>query len=122
MATYGSTGDPQRSLELLWRTAQRPTRGPKPTLTLDDVIAAGVAVADREGLPALSMRKVAEELRVATMSLYTYVPTKAELIDLMFDAVVGETTADPGPPAASWREAVEGSARAAWELRHRHPW
>jgi AcrR family transcriptional regulator len=53
------------------------------------IVAAAIQLADAEGLAALSMRQVADHLGVAAMSLYTYIPSKAELMDLM-DAVYGE--------------------------------
>ena len=64
------------------------------------------------------MRKVAERLGVGTMSLYTYVPGKAELLDLMVDASVGPSTTVDG----RWRERLEQIAREQWERYHRHPW
>ena len=67
-----------------------PVRGPKPRISLPDVVAAGVAIADAGGLAALSMRKVAGRLGVGPMSLYTYVPGRSELVELMIDHVYGE--------------------------------
>ncbi|WP_328655740.1 TetR/AcrR family transcriptional regulator [Nocardia salmonicida] len=77
-------------LELLWRHAlpSKPgARGPKPGLTVDDVVSAGIALADRDGLDKLTIRAVAAELGLRAMSLYTYVPSKDALIVLMVDAV-----------------------------------
>jgi AcrR family transcriptional regulator len=117
---YSGGGDPARSLRLLWRDQQRPTRGPRPGLSVDRVVAAAVELADAEGLAALSMRRVAERLGVGTMSLYTYVPGKGELLDLMLDTVLAEE-ARPDP-AAGWRAGLELRAREDWALFHRHPW
>src|SRR5262245_64029270 len=118
---YTGKGNPQQSIDLLWGTARPPSRGPKPGLTTQQIVAAAIAVADAEGLAALSMRRVAEHLGVGAMSLYTYVPGKAELIDLMVDAVYGEL---PGSADVDggWRERLEGVARANWALYRRHPW
>ena len=69
---------------------QPPVRGPKPRISLTDVVAAGVAIADAEGMAALSMRKVANRLGVGAMSLYTYVPGRSELVELMIDRVYSE--------------------------------
>jgi len=69
------------------------------------VAAAAIAIADADGLAALSMRRVAERLGVKAMSLYTYVPGKAELIDLMFDSVLAEVAADDG--GGDWRTRLE---------------
>jgi AcrR family transcriptional regulator len=117
---YTGGGDPARSLRLLWRDQKRPSRGPRPGLSVDRVVAAAIELADAEGLAALSMRRVAERLGVGTMSLYTYVPAKAELLDLMLDTVLAEV-ARPDP-AGGWRAGLELRAREDWALFHRHPW
>ena len=115
------TPEGRRVVELLWApTQQLPGRGPKPRLTLADVIAAGVAIADAEGLTALSMRKVASRLGVGAMSLYTYVPGRSELVELMIDRVYGEHhLPDPNLP---WRNRVEQWARETWRIYSTHPW
>ncbi|CAM5446488.1 TetR family transcriptional regulator [Streptomyces pilosus] len=116
-----SGGDIARTLDLLWDTGPRPSRGPKPGLTLERVVEAAIEVADRDGLGALSMRRIATELGTGTMSLYRYVPGKAELLDLMLDRVQrpAENPADPGD---GWRAALEALGRAALALYRRHPW
>src|ERR1700681_4164034 len=81
-----SAGDPARSLALLWRdSAVVPRHGPRQGLSIDAVVASATQVADTEGLEAVTMRQVARALGVAAMTLYTYVPSKAELLDLMLD-------------------------------------
>ncbi|MER7573891.1 TetR/AcrR family transcriptional regulator [Streptomyces sp. NPDC126514] len=119
--TSGS-GDIARTMELLWDTGKRPSRGPKPALTLDQIVEAAVRVADGEGLEAVSMRRVATELGTGTMSLYRYVPGKGELLDLMLDRVQrpSENPADLGD--GSWRSALEALGRATLDLYRRHPW
>lgn len=122
MATdYSGGGDPQRSVELLWGTREPPRRGPKPKLTVEAIVRAAIEVADAEGLPALSMRRVAEQVGVTAMSLYTYVPGKAELLDVMIDRVSAET-ARPAEVPGGWRGRLEQLARENWALYHRHPW
>ena len=69
MTEYGRSDDPQHSLERLWRTHEAPRKGPKPRLDLDQIVKVAMNVADAEGLGPLSMRKVAEQLGVGTMSL-----------------------------------------------------
>jgi AcrR family transcriptional regulator len=118
---YSGSGDPARSLPLLWRDHKRPTRGPRPGLSVDRVVAAAIELADAEGLAALSMRRVADGLGVGTMSLYTYVPGKAELLDVMLDTVLAEEARPDGPPGG-WRAGLELRAREDWALYHRHPW
>lgn len=115
-------GDPRRSIELLWGIEdERPRRGPKPRLTVDQIAQAATRIADAEGLAALSMRRVADELSIAPMSLYTYVPSKAELLDVMIDRACAEA-AGPQNAQGGWRDRLEQVARANWEMYHRHPW
>ncbi|MEV7893317.1 TetR/AcrR family transcriptional regulator [Streptomyces cyaneofuscatus] len=127
--TTTGSGDIARSLELLWGTGDRPSRGPKPGLTLDRIVTAAIAVADAEGLAAVSMRRLSTELGTGTMSLYRYVPGKAELLDLMLDRVLGEPLPDePGRPAADppapddWRVAINRMATTYLDNLRRHPW
>lgn len=113
--------NPIRSIELLWGAPARGRRGPKPKLSLDEVLGAAVALADRDGLAALSMRRVAETVGLSPMALYTYAPSKAELVDLMIDRVWAEVPeADDAP--GDWRAKLEFVARQQWALGHRHPW
>ena len=116
-------GDVDRTLSLLWRRTlgvPQGSRGPKQRFSVDEVIQAGIAVADEEGLPAFSMRKVADRLGLKLMSIYTYVPSRDELIGLMVDEVMGE----PGlpPHEGGWRERLTVAARQMWDEFHRHPW
>jgi AcrR family transcriptional regulator len=118
---YGGSGDPKRSMELLWGTREAPRRGPRPRLTVEQIIGTATRIADTEGLAALSMRRVGEELGVTAMSLYTYVPSKAELVDLMIDSALGEL--EPVMiDGAGWRASLERAARQNWDLFRRHPW
>ena len=131
---YTGSGEARRSLELLWGVRRTPRRGPKPGLDVERIVAAAIELADREGLDALSMRAVAASLRVSPMSLYTYVPAKAELLDLMVDTAFGEQAAaladvlaapdgDPdGSGVPPWRARLEARARVDWDLCLRHPW
>lgn len=121
MVEYTGRGDARRSMELLWGTGDAPTRGPRPGLSADAVAAAAIELADAEGLEAVSMRKVAVRLGKSAMTLYTYVPSKAELLDLMLDRVQAELAA-AYPLDDGWRGAVEASARAGWAFYERHPW
>lgn len=111
----------RKIIALLWDPpATPPARGPKPRIALDDVVAAGVAVADAEGLAALSMRKVATHLGVGAMSLYTYVPGRDELLELMVNRVHGEL--DLPADDLAWRASVEQQVGDRWRLYERHPW
>jgi AcrR family transcriptional regulator len=121
MADESGRGDPERTLELLWGTREPASRGPKPGLTIEQIVAAAIGLADADGLDALSMRRLAGELGVGTMSLYRYVPGKAELVDLMLDALNREI-ATPDGGEAGWRELLEHYAREGWAMLRRHPW
>ncbi|MER6022207.1 TetR/AcrR family transcriptional regulator [Streptomyces anulatus] len=126
--TATGSGDIARSLELLWGTGDRPSRGPKPGLSLDRIVTAAIAVADAEGLAAVSMRRLSTELGTGTMSLYRYVPGKAELLDLMLDRVLGEPLpsgtdpVDAPTPPADWRASIDAMARTYLDNLRRHPW
>ncbi|MBC9716455.1 TetR/AcrR family transcriptional regulator [Streptomyces sp. TRM66268-LWL] len=120
--TTSGSGDIRRSLDLLWGTGERATRGPKPALTLDRIVTAAVELADREGIAAVSMRRLSTELGTGTMSLYRYVPGKAELLDLMLDRVQGEAVPKGADIPGNWRACVEGMARGQLALYRAHPW
>ena len=116
-----SAGDPARTLALLWGSASAPQRGPERGLRIERIVAAATALADQEGLAALSMRRVAQQLGVSAMTLYTYVPGKAEFLDLMLDAAyqrlpLTDTTDRP------WRERVTAVADENRALYLLHPW
>jgi AcrR family transcriptional regulator len=119
---YSGRGDARRSMELLWGRQARGTRGPKPAMDLETIVRAAIELADADGLDAVSMRRIADRLGVGTMSLYTYVPGKGELLDLMLDTVYGEDAVDPLPSTGSLRERLEAGARRQWAFLHRHPW
>jgi AcrR family transcriptional regulator len=114
------SGDIDISLRLLWKMGDKPKRGRKPGITLESIVSTAVAVADAEGLEAVSMRRVATELGVGTMSLYRHVPGKAELVDLMLDTVAAESSV--APEGRGWRAALEHLARQTWAMYERHPW
>lgn len=108
-----------RGAELLWGGPPRTTRGPRPALSLDRIVGQAVAIADAEGLAALSMQRLAKRLKAGTMSLYRYVPGKDELVALMLDLVVGDPPALPGD---DWRGALRTWAEGNRATFHRHPW
>ncbi|TFV68312.1 UNVERIFIED_ORG: TetR/AcrR family transcriptional regulator [Bacillus sp. AZ43] len=126
MATeFTGTGDPARSMALLWRRPDggRPRPGPRSALDVDRIVAAAVELADAEGLAAVSMRRLAGELGTAAMTLYGHVPGKGELVDLMLDAVLGELYPDDELVAAgTWRTRLRTVAQANWDFYVRHPW
>lgn len=109
------------SIEAAWGLYERPHRGPKPSLSLAQIVKAGVKIAESDGLPAVSMSRVAAELGTAPMSLYRYVPAKGELIDLMVDAVLG-LPPEAASPASGWRESLSRWASAMRGVFHAHVW
>lgn len=102
---------------LLWRRSMpaRKVAGRPPRLTVDEVVAAAIRIADAEGLEAASMARVSAELGVATMTLYTYVPSRADLIDLMID----ETLAERELPAGL---SIPAFAARTRQMYTRHCW
>ncbi len=108
-------------MALLWGRDEPPKRGPKPGMSVAEIVVAAIDLADAEGLDAVSMRKVADRLGKSAMALYSYVPGKAELLDVMLDTVLGELTIAHSLDGG-WRAAVMASARDGWALYQRHPW
>ena len=117
---YSGSGDPRRTIDLLWGVHRR-RRGPRPSLSGEQIVTAAIQIADREGLGGLSMRRLADELGITAMSLYGYVPGKAELLDVMADRAYGEITL-PGVPATTWRAGLDALAQQHWTLLLSHPW
>lgn len=105
---------------LLWGLREVPRRGPKSSLTVQDITRAAMEVADAEGIAAVSMARVAAQLGNATMALYRHVRSKDELLLLMTDAAL-----EP-PPATldgdDWRARLAHWARAVLAMVRRHPW
>jgi AcrR family transcriptional regulator len=105
----------------LWRTKEPRSRKGGPELSVDRIVRAAIEIADAEGVGGLTMRQVSQALGVGTMSMYTYVPGKAELLDLMVDMAYGEMERPPDVPGG-WRARLELIARANRERYRRHPW
>src|ERR1700722_12585242 len=92
----------------------------KARLTGEKIAATALAIADKEGFPAVSMRRVARELQVGTMSLYYYVKTKNDLLRVMDDALLGEALLPSLPK--DWRRAILEIAKRTHAIFIRHPW
>jgi AcrR family transcriptional regulator len=109
------------SFRAAWGVRDRPARGPRPGLSLERIVAAGIAVAGADGLEAVSMGRVATELGSSPMSLYRYVSAKHELLSLMVDTALGD------PPAAAndapgWRAGLERWSGALLDAYLAAPW
>jgi AcrR family transcriptional regulator len=94
-----------------------PSRAP---LTRERALATAVALADAEGIAALSMRRLARELGIEAMSLYHHVANKEDILDGMIELVFGEI--ELPPEAAEWKTAMRVRAESARAAMTRHPW
>jgi AcrR family transcriptional regulator len=99
---------------------ERATPKPRAPLTRDRVLRAAIGLADKVGIAALSMRKLARALRVEAMSLYNHVANKEDVFDGMVDIVVGEIAAPE--IGADWKSAMRQRAISAHDVLLRHPW
>jgi AcrR family transcriptional regulator len=108
-------------LDLLWDRRPRGRRGPKPGLSTDAIVEAAMGVADADGLEAVSMARVAGELGFTTMSLYRYVSSKDELLQLMWNASAQgvESLVLEGD---DWRSRLRMWALVQRAMLDRHPW
>ncbi|GAA3794171.1 TetR/AcrR family transcriptional regulator [Streptomyces phyllanthi] len=114
----GAAGvDPQQ----LWLNTGRSGKGRRPAFSREAITAAAVALADSEGIEAVTMRRVAAQVGAGVMSLYSYAPDKETLLELMVDHVSGELPAT-GAPTGDWRADVKAVAHLQRDLMLRHPW
>ena len=91
-------------------------------LSRERIVSAAIAVADKEGLAALSMRRVAVELKVATMSLYRHVRDKDDLLNAMMDVAFAEWQLSQPKAEGGWQEVLSEAARGLWQVFRRHLW
>ncbi|MBO2454648.1 TetR/AcrR family transcriptional regulator [Actinomadura barringtoniae] len=105
----------------IWMRPERPARGPRPAYSRDQITEAAVRIADAEGIEAASMRKIAADIGAGAMSLYRYVPSRDDLIELMVDRVYGEMDL-PAGPTGDWRADLETMAREYRAMQLRHSW
>lgn len=104
---------------LLWDQRPVPKRGPRPAMSLSAIAGAGVAIADADGLAAVTMQQVATRLGFTKMALYRYVPGKTELVALMVETCLG---APPRREPGGWRQALEGWSLQLFTRLAAHPW
>jgi DNA-binding transcriptional regulator YhcF (GntR family) len=102
-------------------SALRGRRRPTASLDRGRIVGTALAIADSEGLAALSMRRLAADLDVTTMALYRHVSSRDHLILLMADAAFGEFPLPERLPAG-WRRSLEMAARQQWAMYQHHPW
>ncbi|WP_052347187.1 TetR/AcrR family transcriptional regulator [Streptomyces prunicolor] len=107
--------------EPIWlREAGRDAKPKAQPLTRERIVRAAMAVADSEGLDAVSIRRIAGELKARPMSLYAHIASKDDLFELMHDAAAEETLVGDVP--SDWREALRVLARSNRAAALRHPW
>jgi AcrR family transcriptional regulator len=104
---------------LVWTRLAEQRR--RQTLSVEQIVAVAIRIADAEGTPALTMRRVATEAGTGTTSLYRYVTNKDELLELMVDAVQGEGET-PAEPSGDWRADLTLVADGMRASMLRHPW
>jgi AcrR family transcriptional regulator len=111
----------QRIAEHIQRHKERGARPPRDRgLSRDEIVRTAIAVADAEGPEAISMRRIARELRAGPMSLYWYVSSKEELLDLMLESLEAEVEAPE--PTGDWRADLRVFANQMRAVLNRHPW
>jgi len=109
------------AVDLLWDRRPLATRGPKATLSLDAIAAVAVEIADAEGVGAVSMQRVAEQLGFTKMALYRHVPNKDVLLAVMIDLAV-DVPPDLAGVRGGWRGKLTRYAELLWEVWQAHPW
>ena len=110
-----------RDLAVLWRAPAPGRRGPRPGLTVEQIADAAIALADSEGIGAVSMARLAESLGFTTMSLYRYVASKDEVLALMSDRAGGRPPV-VGPEVGDWRARLEVLIGEQQPVMRAHPW
>jgi AcrR family transcriptional regulator len=105
----------------IWARAEPRGRGPRAPLSRAQIVQTALKIADEEGLHAVSIRRIAHELRSGAMSLYHYFDSRDELLDLMADTVAGEMLV-PGEMPSDWREALRAIAKYSRQTFLAHPW
>jgi len=113
--------DLPRGVALAWGLAADPQRGPKREMSVERIVEAAVAIADADGLGAVSMAAVAARLGYTTMSLYRYVSAKDDLVLLMQEEATG-VPPDDVCGEEGWRARLAAVFRASVQVYVRHPW
>ncbi|MCO1657145.1 TetR/AcrR family transcriptional regulator [Pseudonocardia humida] len=112
---------PDEPPPVIWARLSGQGRGPARTLDHAAITAAAVALADEDGVDAVSMRRIAARMDHSPMALYRHVGSKDDLTELMYDAVLGELDLT-GMPSGDWRADLARLAREVRRLHHAHPW
>jgi AcrR family transcriptional regulator len=105
----------------IWMRPERPAYGPKPVYSRAQITEAAIRIADAEGLEAATMRRIAAEIGAGAMSLYRYVPSRDNLVELMADRVMDEIDVTD-MPSGDWRADLIRYADGLRSMWLRHPW
>ena len=116
----GRERDPRS--ETIWTRPVRGARGPQPEHTRDQIAAAAITLADAGGLPAASMRAIAAALGTSGGTLYRYLSSRDDLLDLMLDAALAELPDSRASLQTDWLDEVVALATEVLALYRRHPW
>lgn len=106
---------------LAWEKRPVPSRGPKPALSIIEIAQNAIRIADRDGLGAVTMQRVARASGVTTMALYRYFPGKSELVAVMIDSA-GDGALTFDSPSLPWNDRLMEWARRCAAIYQRHPW
>ncbi len=104
-----------------WGGKPLSSRGPKPTLSTDQIARSAIRLADAEGLPAVTMQRVAREVGVTTMALYRYFSGRADLVALMIDSA-GDSPRPFGKASLPWHKRLKKWASSCLDIYRNHPW
>jgi AcrR family transcriptional regulator len=107
-------------ISLIWERAEPVPRGPMAAPDRGHITQAAFEIADREGLHAVSVKRVASKLRVPSVRIEGYVTSRDDLLDLMLDAAFGEI--EPAEDGEDWRSSLRAVAYATQATAQRHPW
>jgi AcrR family transcriptional regulator len=105
----------------LWDLRDEPEKAPRLALSLSRIVRAAIETADKDGIEAVSMQRIAADLGFTKMSLYRHVPSKSELVAIMIDTAVGEPP-DLSVVPGGWRAKLEEFVRQLTEVWRQHPW
>jgi AcrR family transcriptional regulator len=117
---FSESSAPQRTASLIWTRPERP-HAVRPALSRERIVQVALALADSEGIDAISTRRIAAALSVSAMALYGYIERKEDVLDLMIDAVYGEVPL-PLPVSGDWRSQLQEIAVQRRAMMYRHPW
>lgn len=118
---HAATRGPQAADQLVWERPEPVLPAGRPAAGAEEIAAAAFAIADREGLRAVSVRRVAARLKVGAPALAAFLPTTDDLLDLMMDRALGEIET-PEDPTSHWRDQLSRLAYATKAVLERHPW